>query len=80
MDLIAYLVELHRDETVNDPDVCGTCFRVISKYLEGKSSKNKKYTTPMADYLFSGTVREKIENDFCSVVFEHKLCTVGMEN
>ena len=51
-------MEIHRDNTVNDQAVCGTCFKVISKYLEGKSSKNKKYTTPMADYLFSGTVRE----------------------
>lgn len=54
---MVYLVELHRDDTTNDPEICTPCFAAISKYLEGNSSKNKEYVTPMADILFSGTVR-----------------------
>lgn len=56
MELIVYLVELHRDETSNDPEICTICFAVISKYLDGTSSKNKKSITPMANFLFSKTV------------------------
>ncbi len=56
VELVVYLVEIHRDETSNDPEISSACFGVISKYLEGDSVKNKKSTTPMADYLFPGTV------------------------
>ena len=54
--MVVYLIELHRDDAVNDQEMCSACFGVISKYLEGSSSKNKRCTTPMADYLFSATV------------------------
>lgn len=56
VELVVYLVELHRDDSTNDPEISTPCFAAISKYLEGSSSKNKKYITPMADILFSGTV------------------------
>ena len=60
LELIIHLLELHKDvekETrTNDPRVCSACFRVISKYLEGKSRKNKNYVTEMVEYLFSESV------------------------
>ena len=56
VELVVYLVELHRDDSTNDPKICTPCFAAISKYLEGDSSKNKRYITPMADILFSATV------------------------
>lgn len=51
-----YLVELHRDDTTNDPKICVPCFAAISEYMVGSSSKKKDHITPMADILFSGTV------------------------
>ena len=56
VELIVYMVELHRDDTANDPKICTPCFAAISKYLEGNSSRNKRSITPMADILFSATV------------------------
>ena len=58
LELIIYLLELHQDveKKMNDPRVCRACFRVISKYLEGKSRKNKNYVTQMVEYLFSESV------------------------
>ena len=58
------VLELHQDSKkgVNDPEVCRVCFGVITKYLEGKSSKSKSYITELVKlgFLFSDSVSSKI--------------------
>ena len=55
-----YVLELHQDIKMNDPEVCRVCFSVINKYLEGDSSKNKNYITELVDFLFTETVSSEI--------------------
>ena len=61
LELIMCVLELHQDikKGMSDPEVCRICFRVITKYLEGKSNKNKTYITELVKlgFLFSASVR-----------------------
>ena len=69
VELIVYMVELHRDDTANDPKICTPCFAAISKYLEGNSSRNKRSITVMADILFSATVSGRSHQFVCHYLF-----------
>jgi hypothetical protein len=57
-----YVLELHQDvkNVKSDPEVCKVCFGVITKYLEGNSSKNKNYITELVDFLFTESVSSEI--------------------
>ena len=60
LELVLCVLELHQniEKGTSDPEVCRVCFGVVTKYLEGKSRKNKNYITELAkhDFLFSDSV------------------------
>ena len=63
------VLELHQDikKRMSDPEVCRVCFGLITKYLEGKSRKNKNYITELVKFgfLFSNSVSSKIFQFLC---------------
>ena len=64
LELIMCVLELHQDskKRMSDSEVCRHCFGVITKYLEGNSSKNKNYITKLVKlgFLFSDSVSSEI--------------------
>ena len=58
------VLELHQDSKkgINDLEVGRVCFGIITKYLEGKSRKNKNYITELVKlgFLFSDSVSSEI--------------------
>ena len=60
-------MQLHQDiaseNVINDPEVCRICFGIVNKYLEGNSSKNKKYVTQLIELvLYSESVSMDIHH------------------
>lgn len=56
--LVVRLLNYHKTEDSNDPEVCTACFAIIISFLEGKSKKNKLYVSQMMRQIFTSSVRK----------------------
>ena len=55
--LVVQLLNMHKDEIKNDPEVCTACFEIFIYFLKGNSRKNKSYITGMMRHIFTSSVR-----------------------
>ena len=56
--LVVRLLNMHRIEDRNDPEVCTACFGIIISFLEGKSKRNKSHMSKMMRYIFATSVSQ----------------------
>lgn len=80
LELIIYVLKLHQDigEGFNDPNVCRVCFQIISRYLEGKSCKNKNYVTQLVKLGFLFT--ESVGALMCGFILFFSLTIIMLNN